>query len=212
MFDNKGYTLLEILISIVIIGILTGGAVAIYYSFSGPEAKHETNIKNLNVLSDAIKRYWITNRQFPESVENIQDKGFLLRELKSPYQDDREYKISENGIGYLGNFEEVELALSETTLSKSEELNVLSDNEGGIEPSFAVEVSFPPNRSSSDASKEHVKINNMISPLERTGNTFEFTSLPVVMVFPEGEVDLVLSGVYNDGVVFEGVSTIEITD
>lgn len=202
MKNDKGFTLIELLIVLAIIGILTGTIVQTYIKISGPEAKKESNIKNLTVLEDAVKRYWLIERQFPASIDVLSSRGFLLRPLENPYHDGRSYQISFRGTGYLGNLENI---------SVSAAVNVLSKN---ANPNDVLELTlgFPSGRDMGQVLINTLKINHLVQAASIQGNKATFSLLPVAMTSPNGNVELVVSGLYADGAAFEGSVQVQVTD
>lgn len=79
---NKGFTLIEILIAIVIMGIISTSIRPAYQSIV-KRAKESTLKKNLYVLRDAIDAYSIDNRDennlpvYPLTLYDLVDKKYI---------------------------------------------------------------------------------------------------------------------------------------
>lgn len=68
---RRGYTLIEMLIVVTIIAVLAGVGYN-YYTDIIPEARENTVRMNLNVVRDAISRYFKDNMAYPTSLEKLQ--------------------------------------------------------------------------------------------------------------------------------------------
>ncbi|WP_079416573.1 type IV pilin protein [Thiomonas intermedia] len=90
-----GFTLLELLMALVLIGVLTAIALPIY---SGYRLKIENAQVQQDVvsISAAIQSYWIYNRALPNTLADI-GMGGKLYPCGNPYV---YYNIEENGKGH----------------------------------------------------------------------------------------------------------------
>ena len=79
----RGFTLIELLIVITIIGILISLAQPSYQR-AVTTAKEATLKENLFVLRDVIDQFFADNSKYPESLQDLVDKGYLRRVPRDP--------------------------------------------------------------------------------------------------------------------------------
>jgi general secretion pathway protein G len=80
---RRGFTLIEILIVISIIGILITLAQP-SYNRAVTAAKEATLKENLFILRDVIDQYYADNTKYPESLNELVERGYIRRLPKDP--------------------------------------------------------------------------------------------------------------------------------
>lgn len=80
---GRGFTLIEILIVITIIGILITLAQP-SFNRAVTAAKEATLKENLFVFRDVIDQFYADNAKYPESLNELVEKGYIRRIPKDP--------------------------------------------------------------------------------------------------------------------------------
>jgi len=90
--ENKGFTLIEILIVVTLIGILVAILVP-QYKYSVLRAKEAVLKENLFQVRDAINKYFFDKKKYPAALEDLVS-GRYLREIPlDPIQKTREWQL-----------------------------------------------------------------------------------------------------------------------
>ena len=86
----KGFTLVEILIVVVIIGILATVAIPTYFKYVERGYASDAKVQIKNILQNAELYYQVTN-DWPPDVETLQAEGYI--ELKKSIRNKWEFTI-----------------------------------------------------------------------------------------------------------------------
>jgi general secretion pathway protein G len=78
MRDEKGFTLIELIIVIAILGIIAGIAVAQLQT--APQKAREAVLKeDLYAIRDVIDQYFADKGKYPESLDTLVEEGYLRK-------------------------------------------------------------------------------------------------------------------------------------
>ncbi|MFU0783419.1 MAG: Prepilin-type cleavage/methylation domain-containing protein [Thermoanaerobacterium thermosaccharolyticum] len=88
--DEKGFTLIELIVVIAILGILAAIAVP-RVTGSLNKAKENADIANLKIIQDAVERYNVENGGYPESLQTLVDQKYLDKVPKTAKGNDFTY-------------------------------------------------------------------------------------------------------------------------
>ncbi len=81
--NEKGWTLIELMIVVAVIGLLVGVAIPTYQR-SIRKAKEAVLAENLFLLRQTIDRYYSDKGYYPMSVDVLEDEGYLRRVPEDP--------------------------------------------------------------------------------------------------------------------------------
>ena len=92
--DEQGFTLIELMVVVIIIGILVAIAVPLY---GGVQARARDNAcaANVRTLNGAVAMYHAEEGSFPEDMTELAGSGFLQDDPECP--NDGEYEILQDG-------------------------------------------------------------------------------------------------------------------
>lgn len=91
--NQKGFTLVELMVVVVIIGILAAIAVPVYNKVSGTAEKNAC-FANQRTIEGAIEAYRAGEAKDPENIDDLVEKKYLKEVPKCPVAD-AEYSIGE---------------------------------------------------------------------------------------------------------------------
>ena len=96
--QQEGFTLVELMVAVVILGILAGIGVQQYGRIQ-ENARKAANAANIRVIKNAAQMYFLVGPGNPENppenfgVKTLVDAGFIEAEPQSPWEDGEEYQI-----------------------------------------------------------------------------------------------------------------------
>jgi type IV pilus assembly protein PilA len=93
--DNRGFTLVELMVVVVIIGVLTAIAIPVYNK-STEKAEAEACKANLRMIDSAIQQYKMNKGVAPTKMDDLKEY-FLDGVPHCPSKDAGDYTISETG-------------------------------------------------------------------------------------------------------------------
>lgn len=82
--DNKGFTLIELMIVMSILGILLTIAQPMYRE-STIKAKEAVLMENLFSLRDVIDQFYVDKGHYPDSLEDLTGSGYIRMIPKDPF-------------------------------------------------------------------------------------------------------------------------------
>jgi prepilin-type N-terminal cleavage/methylation domain-containing protein len=107
--NQKGFTLVELMVVVVIIGILVAIAIPVYNNTLG-SAKEKADAANIRTIEGAVAVYIAEKGVEPElTIDVLVEEGYLREEPKSPYDatkgyiitfdEEGKYKVTREGEG-----------------------------------------------------------------------------------------------------------------
>jgi type II secretion system protein G len=96
--NQKGFTLVELMVVVVIIGILVAIAIPVYNN-TLDSAKEKADAANVRTIEGAVVMYLSEKGSLPDDfdLEDLVNAGYLTEKPQSPYDDnqnDNDYEIS----------------------------------------------------------------------------------------------------------------------
>ena len=96
--DNRGFTLVELMVVVVIIGVLTAIAVPVYTA-STKKAEKGACEANLRMIDSAIQQYMMNKGEAPNDMSDLEEY-FLDGVPHCPSKDAGDYTIDSDGEVY----------------------------------------------------------------------------------------------------------------
>jgi len=90
--DNKGFTLLELMIVIAIIGILATLAQP-QFKTAVLKAKEASLRENLFNIRNCIDQYYGDNGKYPSALGDLVEKGYMRAIPKDPFTGEADWKV-----------------------------------------------------------------------------------------------------------------------
>lgn len=100
--NNKGFTLVELMVVILIIGILVAIAVPVYNNVQ-KNAKEKACALNIRTIEGAVVQYYAEHNKYPKLSELCGNDKYIKEEPKCPFRDGdlgnnvHDYTISTDG-------------------------------------------------------------------------------------------------------------------
>lgn len=100
--NQKGFTLVELMVVVVIIGILVAIAIPVYNN-TLDSAKEKADAANIRTIEGAVVMYLSEVGELPDDLKELVSAGYLTEIPKSPYrtsdddQDEDDYDIEPVG-------------------------------------------------------------------------------------------------------------------
>lgn len=105
--QQEGFTLVELMIVVVILGILSGIGIQQYGRIqdNAKKAAHEANHR---IIKSAVQMYLMTADPLPKvediDLETIKDAGYLDSQIVNPYTNKDDYEIEIKKVGESGAY------------------------------------------------------------------------------------------------------------
>ena len=97
MRSKKGFTLVELMVVVIILGILVAIAIPIYNNVTG-DAQKKACAANERTLEGAVAMYQAAKGgKMPDSLDDLEDEGFIEAVPTCPVDDSKEYTLNSNG-------------------------------------------------------------------------------------------------------------------
>lgn len=88
---EKGFTLIELMITIAIVGILAGIAIP-SYRHALQKAKEAVLAENLWTMRDLIQQYYVDKGEYPPSLEELASAGYIKQIPRDPFLGEAEWE------------------------------------------------------------------------------------------------------------------------
>jgi general secretion pathway protein G len=85
MKDEKGFTLIELMVVVVIIGILAAIAVPAFSEVS-QKGKISRARADLRTLESTISIYYVEKNEYPEDLQVLENEGYIKAVPKDPWE------------------------------------------------------------------------------------------------------------------------------
>lgn len=97
MRSKKGFTLVELMVVVIILGILVAIAIPIYNNVTG-DAQKKACAANERTLEGAVAMYQAANGgKMPDDVDALKDEGFIEAVPTCPVDGSSSYEIKSDG-------------------------------------------------------------------------------------------------------------------
>ena len=97
MRSKKGFTLVELMVVVIILGILVAIAIPIYNNVTG-DAQKKACAANERTLEGAVAMYQAANGgKMPDNLNALKDRGFIEAVPTCPVDGKSSYKINSDG-------------------------------------------------------------------------------------------------------------------
>lgn len=96
MKSEKGFTLVELMVVVIILGILVAIAIPIFNNVTG-DAKAKVCASNIRTINGAINMYYANEGKYPDDINELSPYIKDLSNLKCPVTDST-YKLADNGM------------------------------------------------------------------------------------------------------------------
>ena len=100
--NQKGFTLVELMVVVVIIGILVAIAIPVYNNTLA-NAKEKADKANVRIIEGAVAMYLSEKGKLPDDLKELVTAGYLAKEPVSPYRKSEEEDGPDYGIERVGD-------------------------------------------------------------------------------------------------------------